>query len=100
MIIVGHGADGHAMGEFDVLGIVLVGEGGGKGRGGEEGEALAAAVLEGAHGGDCITGGGTVSGFGSGWGDETNPGVVDSFCFRASFRARWVRWKSDWIWLE
>ena len=85
------------MGEFDVLGIVLVGEGGGNGRGGEEGEEPAAVL---AHGGDCITGGGTVSGFGSGWGDETNPGVVESFCFRASFRARWVRWKSDWIWLE
>ena len=81
------------MGEFDVLGIVLVDGGSGKGGGGEEGEELAAAVL---HGAECITGGVTMAG----WGDETNPGVVDSFCFRASFRERWVRWKSDWIWLE
>ena len=57
MIIVGHGADGHAVGEFDVLGIVLVGDGGGNGRGGEEGEEPAAVL---AHGGDWITDGGTV----------------------------------------
>ena len=92
----GHGADGHAVGEFDVLGIVVVGDGGGDGRGGEEGEELAAVLKEGAHRGDGVTGGVAIAG----WGDETNPGVVDSFCFRASFRARWVRWKSDWIWLE
>ena len=76
---------------LDVLGIVLV-----DGGGGEESEELAAAALEGAPVGDCITGGVVIAG----WGDETNPGVVDSFCFRASFKARWVRWKSDWIWLE
>ena len=45
------------MGEFDVLGIVLVGEGGGNGRGCEEGEEPAAVL---AHGGDWITDGGTV----------------------------------------
>ena len=84
------------MGEFDVLGIVVVGDGCEDGGGGEEGEELAAVLKEGAHGGDGITGGELIAG----GGNETNPGVVDSFCFRAFVRARWVRWKSDWIWLE